>query len=106
MAAVLVMNKLVIHYIIGAFAFMLTCMSAKASVYDGSRLWLPQPVENNAAVIKAPKSSSATINVATAELRSSWTGAPVEMKLIKDKSLGRDGFIITPGKDKIGRAHV
>lgn len=101
MAAVLVMNKLVIHYIIGAFAFMLTCMSAKASVYDGSRLWLPQSVENNAAVIKAPKSSSATINVATAELRSSWTGAPVEMKLIKDKSLGRDGFIITPGKDKV-----
>ncbi len=101
MAAVRVMNKSVILYIIGAFVFMLTGMSAKAAVYDGSRLWLPQPAEGSPAVVKTPKSSSPAVDVAAEELRGSWTGAPVEMKLVKDKSLGCDGFRITPAKDRV-----
>ncbi len=46
------MNKSVILYIIGAFVFMLTGMSAKAAVYDGSRLWLPQPAEGEMRVME------------------------------------------------------
>lgn len=68
-----------------------------AWAYDGSALWLPRPVPGSASPgITAPKSKEPVAAVAVAELRDCWRGAPVKMVLKKDKTLGRDGFRITP----------
>jgi len=76
-------------------AAILCVVSAWA--YDGSALWLPRPVPGSASPeITAPKSKEAITATAVAELRDYWRGAPVKMFLKKDKTLGRDGFRITP----------
>ncbi len=74
--------------------------SMPAMAYDGSRLWLPEGVERPASV--ECKVNTPTAKIAADELRNAWCGTEtVHLKLKRDKSLGRDGYIIAPGKERI-----
>lgn len=61
---------------------------------DGSRLWLKYDNNGKTTEVKLPRKSP-TLTIATNELEKGWQGAPVELKLQKNKNLKPDGYTIT-----------
>lgn len=68
---------------------------------DGSLLWLRQSQGANASVEVSAQCTSATLNLATEELRQSWKGNPVTLLIEKDKQLAPDGFRIQCTEKKL-----
>lgn len=61
---------------------------------DGSRLWLRLCLDANASVESPSRYTSATLSLASEELRQAWKGKPVTLSIEKDKQLASDGFRI------------
>ena len=61
---------------------------------DGSRLWLKYDNNGTTTEIKLPRKSP-TLTIAANELQKGWQGAPVELKLQKNKNLKPEGYTIT-----------
>jgi len=80
------------------FAF-LVLLSAGLYAEDGSRLWLRAETGQGATV--TANMQSATIDIAKQELESQWKGAPVQLNIVNNKDLqkqGKDGYRITGNK--------
>ena len=60
---------------------------------DGSLLWLRQSQGANASVEVSTQCTSATLNLATEELRQAWKRNPITLSIEKDKQLAPDGFL-------------
>jgi alpha-glucuronidase len=69
---------------------ILFCTLPTLRAEDGSRLWL-RAEEGTQTRIKAPRRSP-TLTIAVSELRRAWQGAPVTLRLKKDKELTPDDF--------------
>ncbi len=61
---------------------------------DGSRLWLRQETGAAAKVTLSAPRTSHTLELALKELQQAWQGAPVTLRVRKDKTLTGDGFRI------------
>ena len=68
---------------------------------DGSLLWLRQSQGANASVEVSTQCTSATLNLATEELRQAWKRNPITLSIEKDKQLAPDGFRIRYMKERL-----
>ena len=79
------------RYIILSALVWSFCLFSRAD--DGRRLWLKQNNQGKVVEVKMPRHSP-TLKLAANELQQGWHGGPVELKLQKNKQLGKDGYSI------------
>lgn len=85
--------KRVFHFIAVSAMALMTNLQLVAE--DGSQLWLRLPVGQNARVTASVSKPNSPAAIAVKELEAGWKGNPVTLRLIKDRSLGEEGYRLT-----------
>jgi alpha-glucuronidase len=85
--------KRTFHKIILTVLSLMTTLQLVAE--KGSQLWLRLPVGQQAQVTAPTYRSHTPLAIAVSELKEAWQGEPVELKLVKDKTLGQEGYLLT-----------
>jgi alpha-glucuronidase len=85
--------KRVFHFIAVSAMALMTNLQLVAE--DGSQLWLRLPIGQNARVTASVSKPNSPAAIAVKELEAGWKGNPVTLRLIKDRSLGEEGYRLT-----------